>query len=787
MSPAPKEEDKQNRKKGGDKNHADSNKNDPSKSSLCDQHPSQVHDTTKQISHAKKRSFYSEESYYTQQEKQQQEEYCDFNWWSAGGRGRKDRIMRMMKQQENKKVAVTGECSATEGIMEKNPHHISSRSIVTPPSLLLAPFRNGNLPFACSENSRRMHTPQNRDLLLLTMKHRDYSISSTYSQEQQHQQIRSQYYDQAAEHQVFLCSNITKSGMKKNVANGDAESSRSIRILKKEGAAVPPALAMLVRRNVNLSHSVGAVQEECQRQSLRTNSFSTSTSPTTAGAPPDHCNIFSEDPTSAGTSAKVNRIYSCDPAPYPRHHKNKQQGGGKLVEDAEYYGDDLRNGSSPHEDKTKIRPHSREVLVPGMPYSKGSIYPTQNDVLCGRGNAINMHVGNKLFRSMVMSIKMDYVKAPKSRKGIFPTKIISQIEELDPPGRFLKFNMSTREWSEISLKQAIAKTRQALREGAPSIAAGNNGISDQRKLPLENNKSGENKKNKEEPPPPCFVFPRSKEKLNSTKMERGNKKASNHKNNHNRDIRQKNPDDLPRRKQEAANYGKTRGDEEEEVCNLDQNRNLLSYSDHRSYKSDEWQETGGGSRLQNNASEIDKNSGVSLPLLNDVMSPSSRAAPPSSAAIISPRRGLLGAFHLQREQEEEQKEHAPMEDSRRRAQEQHQHQQNTEPPLSPPSSALDTTSTKTVREDSCHHITKATMRSERTKQMGPALTNDSGSADILLSPSRGRQQQEEEQLLSSTSNNNEERGDEPYCSSSPREQQMLAATALLHLLKSRPC
>jgi hypothetical protein len=115
-------------------------------------------------------------------------------------------------------------------------------------------------------------------------------------------------------------------------------------------------------------------------------------------------------------------------------------------------------------------PH--EILTPDM-FSTGLIRPTQHDVLCGRGNSINMHVGNKLFRAMIMSLKIDYLLAPKPLKALFPSKIISQIKELDPPGRFLKFDMSTREWSEIDIKQAIAKTRQALREGAPSYIGEN--------------------------------------------------------------------------------------------------------------------------------------------------------------------------------------------------------------------------------------------------------------------------------------------------------------------------
>jgi hypothetical protein len=101
--------------------------------------------------------------------------------------------------------------------------------------------------------------------------------------------------------------------------------------------------------------------------------------------------------------------------------------------------------------------------------SFSGIIPTKNDVLCGRGNSINSYSGNQTYRKIIQSLKLDYVAAPKPLKALFPTKVVAQIEDQTPPGRFLKFCSERREWHEISSKQTIAKTRQALREGAPSI------------------------------------------------------------------------------------------------------------------------------------------------------------------------------------------------------------------------------------------------------------------------------------------------------------------------------
>ena len=101
--------------------------------------------------------------------------------------------------------------------------------------------------------------------------------------------------------------------------------------------------------------------------------------------------------------------------------------------------------------------------------SFSGIIPTKNDVLCGRGNSINSYSGNQTYRKIIQSLKLDYAAAPKPLKALFPTKVVAQIEDQTPPGRFLKFCSERREWHEISSKQTIAKTRQALREGAPSI------------------------------------------------------------------------------------------------------------------------------------------------------------------------------------------------------------------------------------------------------------------------------------------------------------------------------
>jgi len=90
-------------------------------------------------------------------------------------------------------------------------------------------------------------------------------------------------------------------------------------------------------------------------------------------------------------------------------------------------------------------------------------------VLCGRGNNINFHSGNKYFRSLVKSLRLDYVNTAKGDKAYFGKHVVKHIRSLNPPGRFLSQDAKTGRFNDIGDKKALDKTRQALREGAPEI------------------------------------------------------------------------------------------------------------------------------------------------------------------------------------------------------------------------------------------------------------------------------------------------------------------------------
>jgi hypothetical protein len=86
-----------------------------------------------------------------------------------------------------------------------------------------------------------------------------------------------------------------------------------------------------------------------------------------------------------------------------------------------------------------------------------------NDVLCGRGGATNNHEGNRRFRSIVVEHQTEYLTARKMEKAIIARQIVQTVH--NNGGRYLKRNKSADTWVEVPLKQATAKTSQALREG----------------------------------------------------------------------------------------------------------------------------------------------------------------------------------------------------------------------------------------------------------------------------------------------------------------------------------
>lgn len=101
--------------------------------------------------------------------------------------------------------------------------------------------------------------------------------------------------------------------------------------------------------------------------------------------------------------------------------------------------------------------------------------PAPHDVLSGRGGNVNAHPGNSQFRDLVKVRKEDYSLAhSKDEKALICRQVIALVvDELG--GRFLvKENPNSQWWVELDDERIMAKTSQALREGAPQIRATHN-------------------------------------------------------------------------------------------------------------------------------------------------------------------------------------------------------------------------------------------------------------------------------------------------------------------------
>lgn len=94
------------------------------------------------------------------------------------------------------------------------------------------------------------------------------------------------------------------------------------------------------------------------------------------------------------------------------------------------------------------------------------VEPRKRDILCGRGQAINNHLGNKEFRANIADWKSTYQTTRKLDKVKIAMAIYRSYQEDDPasgsPRRFLK--QINGQWYKLPKKMALAKISQALRE-----------------------------------------------------------------------------------------------------------------------------------------------------------------------------------------------------------------------------------------------------------------------------------------------------------------------------------
>ena len=71
------------------------------------------------------------------------------------------------------------------------------------------------------------------------------------------------------------------------------------------------------------------------------------------------------------------------------------------------------------------------------------IQPNENDILLGRGGNNNKHVGNAQLRRLVQMHCGAYKKSNKKAKSAIAWELVKYIQNLSPPGRFLRKDPET--------------------------------------------------------------------------------------------------------------------------------------------------------------------------------------------------------------------------------------------------------------------------------------------------------------------------------------------------------
>jgi hypothetical protein len=110
-------------------------------------------------------------------------------------------------------------------------------------------------------------------------------------------------------------------------------------------------------------------------------------------------------------------------------------------------------------DYTVMREEPKMRLLPE------SFYPSEQDVLCGRGRKIFMHVGNQSFRQLVLSRLQDYSDAAtKLEKSCIIGEMVNHVLTNSPHGGFVKRPFKDGRWYQLRDYLSRERTSQAFRD-----------------------------------------------------------------------------------------------------------------------------------------------------------------------------------------------------------------------------------------------------------------------------------------------------------------------------------
>ena len=121
--------------------------------------------------------------------------------------------------------------------------------------------------------------------------------------------------------------------------------------------------------------------------------------------------------------------------------------------------------------------------------------PLDTDVLCGRGRAIRIHPGNRVYLQLITKHRTEYMKAVKGWKLDVVKAVVQAIR--DRNGRFLQRQGAV--WTDIGDPKAITKTSQAFRDlrvGSNMNMEDQESSSDNPQCPLTGDEVKGNKKKK---------------------------------------------------------------------------------------------------------------------------------------------------------------------------------------------------------------------------------------------------------------------------------------------------
>ena len=105
---------------------------------------------------------------------------------------------------------------------------------------------------------------------------------------------------------------------------------------------------------------------------------------------------------------------------------------------------------------------AKEDASAAAPQEGAILDPEVNDVIAGRGAAVNLNKGNQKFRALCFKRKPEFDAASHAAKRRIATEIVNQTKAAN--GRFLKRKVEKGPWYEIDTEKAILKACQVMRE-----------------------------------------------------------------------------------------------------------------------------------------------------------------------------------------------------------------------------------------------------------------------------------------------------------------------------------